>query len=63
MSKRIKFFLTHLFLSFLIGCLIVGLVFLVWYPAPLSQAVGVTQIFLMLLLIDVIVGPLLGFFI
>src|SRR5690606_23141445 len=32
----------------------------VWYPSPLPTAVGVTQIFLMLILIDIIVGPLLG---
>ncbi|QIZ62799.1 type IV pilin accessory protein [Acinetobacter indicus] len=60
MSKHLKFFLTHLSVSFLIGVIIVGIIFLVWYPAPFATAVGVTQIFLMLLIIDVIVGPLLG---
>src|SRR5690606_32526260 len=30
-------------------------------PAPLAQAVDVTQIFLMLIAIDVIIGPILGF--
>lgn len=33
------------------------LVFLVWYPGRLAQASGVTDIFLMLLAVDVIVGP------
>lgn len=37
-----------------------GIVFFVWYPAPLAIAVGVTHLFLMMLVIDVIVGPLLG---
>ena len=60
MSKRLKFFLSHLSLSFLIAILVIGLVFFIWYPSPLATAVGVTHIFLMLLVIDVILGPLLG---
>jgi len=60
MSKRLKFFLSHLSISFLIALLVVGLVFFIWYPSPLATAVGVTHIFLMLLVIDVILGPLLG---
>lgn len=60
MSKRFQFFLSHLSISFLIALLAVGLVFFIWYPTPLATAVGVIQIFVMLLAIDVIVGPLLG---
>ena len=60
MSKRLKFFLSHLSLSFLIALLVVGLIFFIWYPFPLAKAVGVTYIFLMMLSIDVIVGPMLG---
>lgn len=60
MSKRLKFFLSHLSISFVIAMLVIAVVFFVWYPAPLAKAVGVTQIFLMMLAIDVIVGPLLG---
>ena len=60
MSKRLKFFFSHLSISFLITLLVVGLVFFIWYPSPLATAVGVTHIFLMLLVIDVILGPLLG---
>ncbi|WP_180097390.1 MULTISPECIES: TfpX/TfpZ family type IV pilin accessory protein [unclassified Acinetobacter] len=60
MSRRIKFFLGHLFISVLIAILLIGLLFFIWYPYPLASAVGVTQIFLMMLAIDVIVGPLLG---
>lgn len=44
----------------MITLLIIGLVFLVWYPSPLAEAVGVTHVFLMLLGVDVIVGPVLG---
>ncbi|ENV07408.1 hypothetical protein F967_00204 [Acinetobacter sp. CIP 102637] len=60
MSKRLKFFLSHLVLSCLLALVVVGLVFFIWYPAPLATAVGVTHIFLMMLAIDVIIGPLLG---
>ena len=60
MSKHVKFFLGHLFISLLIALLVVGLVFFIWYPSPLATAVGVAQIFLMMLVIDVIVGPILG---
>lgn len=60
MSKRLKFFFGHLLISFLVALLVVGLIFFIWYPFPLAKAVGVIHIFLMMLTIDVIVGPLLG---
>ncbi len=59
-SNRLKFFLSHLSISLLIALLVMGLVFFIWYPSPLVSAVGVTHIFLMLLAIDVTVGPVLG---
>ena len=59
-SKRKLFFIKHLSVSILIALIIIGVVFFVWYPSPLATAVGVTQIFLMMLAIDVIVGPVLG---
>ncbi len=61
MSNRNNFFLSHLFISICIGLTVIGLIFLVWYPAPLAKAVGVTHISLMLVAIDVILGPILGF--
>lgn len=60
MTHRLNFFLSHLLLSFLVALWVVGVVFFIWYPSPLATAVGVTHIFLMLLVIDVILGPLLG---
>ncbi|WP_180174768.1 TfpX/TfpZ family type IV pilin accessory protein [Acinetobacter sp. YH01022] len=60
MTHRLNFFLSHLLLSFLVALWVVGLVFFIWYPSPLATAVGVMHIFLMLLVIDVILGPLLG---
>ena len=38
-----------------------ALVFLVWYPFPLAAALGVSSIFLTVLAVDVIIGPLLTF--
>lgn len=60
MTKRLKFFLSHLSLSVLLALIIIAWIFLVWYPQPLAKAVGVTHIFLMMVAIDVILGPILG---
>lgn len=38
-----------------------GLMFVFWYPGSLSIATGAANLFLMMLAIDVIVGPILGF--
>ena len=59
MSMRIKAFLIHGLVSISVALLVIGLVFFIWYPSPLAKAVGVTHIFLMMLVIDVILGPLL----
>ena len=61
MSKKNIFFIRHLFFSIFFAILSLLLVFLFWYPSPLSKAVGVTHLFIMMLLIDVIIGPVLGF--
>ncbi|MEC8887132.1 MAG: TfpX/TfpZ family type IV pilin accessory protein [Pseudomonadota bacterium] len=63
MSRRLKFFLSHLSISAMIALLVISIVFFIWYPSPLAVAVGVTYIFLMLIAIDVVVGPILGFII
>ncbi len=59
MSARIKAFLVHLGCSAVLAAAALALVFLVWYPAPLAEAIGVTNIFLLILGIDVIIGPIL----
>lgn len=48
---------SHLLGSMVVALCSTTLVFLVWYPGRLAQASGVTDIFLMLLAVDVIVGP------
>ena len=59
MIARLKAFLIHLLISTCIAVAVIGVVFFVWYPAPLHTATGVTQIFLLLLTVDVVLGPLL----
>lgn len=61
MNPRLNFFFKHLFCSLLIALIIVGIVFFVWYPQPLASAVGTVDIFWMLIIIDIILGPILGF--
>lgn len=51
--------LIHLAFSTAIAVVAVFVVFQVWYPAPLHQAVGVTEIFLIVLGVDVTLGPLM----
>ena len=60
-SKRVRFFLWHFFISICISLISLFWVFNVWYPGPLAKATDVTYIFLMLLAVDIILGPILGF--
>ena len=60
MSKRLKFFTGHLTVSILVALSALCVVFLLWYPVPLAKAAGVTSIFLMLMAIDMVIGPLFG---
>lgn len=39
--------------------LAIGLVYLVWHPLPLDAAIGVGSIFLIIVAVDVVLGPLL----
>lgn len=49
----------HLLLSaFAVGCVAL-LIFFVWYPGLLAYASGVTSVFLILVMVDVILGPLI----
>jgi hypothetical protein len=57
--SRLRAFLLHLMVSSMMALTALALVFRIWYPAPLHEAVGVTHIFLLLLGVDVIIGPCL----
>lgn len=50
---------SHLLGSSLVALCSAALVFLVWYPGPLASATGVIGIFLILLTVDVALGPLI----
>lgn len=58
-NPRIKAFAVHLLLSACLALLVICLIFLLWYPSPLHTAVGVTKIFLILIAVDVVLGPCL----
>lgn len=49
----------HLLISLSIGLALLVLLLLVWYPAPMLEAIGGYEIFFLIIGIDVIVGPLL----
>lgn len=57
--NRYQAFGTHLLGSMLLALCSAALVFLLWYPGPLSAATGVTAIFLIILGVDVVVGPVI----
>lgn len=61
MSPRIRAFLIHLSASVSLALASMAVIFLAWYPSPLAKAVGVTDIFLIVLGVDVVIGPLLTF--
>lgn len=61
MKDKFTAFLTHLALSAAVAALSIYVVFFIWYPAPLYTAVGVTKIFLILLAVDITIGPLITF--
>ncbi|RYD14056.1 MAG: hypothetical protein EOP90_15160 [Lysobacteraceae bacterium] len=49
----------HLSISALIGLITAALVFGVWFPPPYSHAAGADRLILLLLGVDIVVGPLL----
>jgi hypothetical protein len=61
MKNRFYAFLTHLLLSGLVAVITIIIVFFIWYPRPLDEATGVTQIFLLLLAVDIVTGPVMTF--
>jgi len=49
----------HLLASALVAALAAALVFLVWYPSPYSTLAGGTSLFLLIVSVDVVMGPAL----
>ncbi len=56
---RLKAAGIHLLASALIAALAAALVFLVWYPSPYSTLAGGTSLFLLIVAVDVVMGPAL----
>lgn len=63
LKDKLKALTVHLLGSIGIALLLSYVVFYIWYPTPLPKATGITQIFIMMLMIDVIIGPVLTFLI
>lgn len=57
--NRFQAFAMHLLVSVCIALSSAALVFLLWYPGLIASASGVRNIFLMLLLVDVMLGPVI----
>ncbi|MES2073378.1 MAG: TfpX/TfpZ family type IV pilin accessory protein [Pseudomonadota bacterium] len=57
--NRFHAFGWHLLISIAVALLSSSLVFLLWYPGLLALASGVRDIFLLLLLVDVTLGPVI----
>ncbi|WP_439520537.1 TfpX/TfpZ family type IV pilin accessory protein [Hydrogenophaga sp.] len=51
--------LLHFGLSLLVACAVAWLVFRVWYPAPFHELTGGRSLFLILMVVDVVCGPVL----
>jgi hypothetical protein len=49
----------HFGICVFVACVLIALLWFVWYPTPLLNAVGGTEVVLMLLGIDVVLGPVL----
>lgn len=61
LRDKFKAFAVHLSLSALVGLVCAFIIYKVWFIAPLEIATKITPIFLMMVGIDIIVGPLLTF--
>lgn len=57
--NRYRAFSMHLLGSLGVALCSAALVFCVWYPVPMAAAAGVTDIYLLLLGVDVVIGPVI----
>jgi hypothetical protein len=58
LAERLRAAGIHLALSAAVACAVLALVFLAWYPSPLAALLGVDVILLLVLGVDVVLGPL-----
>ncbi len=57
--SRIRASGIHFVISLIVGLLLLAVCWFVWYPAPMLLAIGGHEIFLLIVGIDVVIGPLL----
>lgn len=60
-KDKLQAFIIHLAISLLMVLASYLFIHLLWYPAPLFKATDTGKIFVMILLVDLILGPLLTF--
>lgn len=58
-STRVRAAALHLLISLVLAAIAAGLVFGVWYPSPFVEISGGQSLFLLLVSVDVVLGPLL----
>lgn len=60
-KSKLRASLIHLAISLVLAMLAAGLVFFVWYPAPYRELLWGQDIYLWLIVVDTVLGPLLTF--
>lgn len=58
-TQKLKAFGIHLAISLAIAALAAALVFLVWYPYPYREISGGRGLFMLIVLVDIVLGPLI----
>jgi hypothetical protein len=58
---RLRAFLIHMAISLLVAMAAAALVFLLWYPSPFREISGGRELFLLVVAVDVVIGPLITF--
>ncbi|MEN0037015.1 MAG: TfpX/TfpZ family type IV pilin accessory protein [Cellvibrio sp.] len=59
MAFRLRAFFLHFLVSLVLAGSALAVIFFIWYPSPLHTAIGVSSVVLLLLGVDVTLGPLL----
>jgi hypothetical protein len=59
--SRTRAAIIHLLASFVVGLVLLLLLWFVWYPAPMLTAIGGHEILFLIVGVDVVIGPLLTF--
>jgi hypothetical protein len=57
--RRLRAAGIHLGLSALVAAMVSSLIFFVWYPSPFGAVAGGTHLFLLLMSVDIVMGPVL----